>query len=92
MFISELTRIEIEETPDEELRDKMKGANATISVSAIAERKGLRKDQVLEAVSENTKRLYQYTVFSDPSIYHYGYLYYYKIWERSHNEILIFNI
>jgi hypothetical protein len=28
VFISELTRVEIEETPDEELRDKMRGVIA----------------------------------------------------------------
>ena len=32
MFISELTRLEIEETPDEELRDKMRGIIADFHV------------------------------------------------------------
>ena len=32
VFISELTRVEIEETPDEELRDKMRGVIADVHV------------------------------------------------------------
>jgi len=36
VFISELTRVEIEETPDEELRDKMRRVIADFSRAALS--------------------------------------------------------